>query len=120
SAFVFRGERGGRLRNIAHGRQAMAFVRDAGTTYFSDGTAERNYTEEHEKETLERAAGLGLSTSPLQRYHGLRPYTPGGPVFKKLGKRTWLATGGRKMGTIFGAAFARRLVEEELPKVCEP
>jgi hypothetical protein len=32
----------------------------------------------------------------------------------RLGERLWLATGGRKMGTIVGAAFARRLVEREL------
>jgi hypothetical protein len=35
-------------------------------------------------------------------------------VFLKLGSRTWLATGGRKMGTIVGASFAWRLVEDEL------
>jgi hypothetical protein len=31
-----------------------------------------------------------------------------------MGRRTWLATGGRKMGTILGASFARLLVEDEL------
>jgi hypothetical protein len=29
-----------------------------------------------------------------------------------LAPRTWLATGGRKMGTIFGAALAQRLLDE--------
>lgn len=95
SAFVFQGERAGRLREVAHGRQAIAFVRDAGTTYFSDGTATRDYTQEHDSQTLERAAGLGLTGRPILRYHGYRPYTPGGPLFQKLGNRTWLATGGR-------------------------
>jgi glycine/D-amino acid oxidase-like deaminating enzyme len=113
AAFHFQGEREGRVRRLAHGRQALAFVRDAGTTYFSDGTAEREYTLEHEKMTLERAADFGL-TGPVRRYHGYRPYTSGGPVFTKLGRRTWLATGGRKMGTILGASFARRLVDEEV------
>ena len=52
--------------------------------------------------------------APVQTFWGRRPYVPGGPVFKKIGNRTWLATGGRKMGTILGASFARRLIEEEL------
>jgi glycine/D-amino acid oxidase-like deaminating enzyme len=114
SAFVFAGERPGRIRPVARGRQAIAFVRDEGTTHFSDGTAEREHTPDHDRETLARAAALGLTDEPIRRYWGRRPYTPGGPVFRKLGARTWLATGGRKMGTILGASFARRLVEEEL------
>ena len=60
------------------------------------------------------SAALGLTAPPLRRLFGQRPYTPGGPLFEKLKSRTWLATGGRKMGTILGAAFSRRLVEEEL------
>jgi glycine/D-amino acid oxidase-like deaminating enzyme len=116
SSFVFPGERPGRIHVIDHGRQAIAFVRDPGTTHFSDGTAERNYTDAHDRATLERAASLELE-GPLQRFHGDRPYTPEGPVFRKIGSRTWLATGGRKMGTLLGAAFARRLVQDELPLV---
>ncbi len=111
AAFVFAGEHDGRIRPIARGRQAIAFVRDRGTTYFSDGTAEQRYTPDHDRATLARAADLGLA-EPIGRYWGRRPYTPGGPVFQKIGARTWLATGGRKMGTILGAACARRLVEE--------
>jgi hypothetical protein len=115
SSFAFPGERAGRIRPIAHGRQAIAFVRDAGATHFSDGTAERELTPEHDRQTLERAAALGL-VGPSRRLSGYRPYTPGGPVFEKIAPRTWLATGGRKMGTILGASFARRLIEEELPR----
>ena len=114
STFVFPGERPGRIQAVGPGRQAIAFVREPGTTHFSDGTAEREYTPEHERLSLRRAAALGLTEPPVQRLHGVRPYTPGGPLFKRLGQRTWLATGGRKMGTILGAAFARRLVDEEL------
>jgi hypothetical protein len=114
ASFLFPGERPGRLRRLARGRQALAFVRDPGTTYFSDGTAERDYTAEHDRQTLARAATLGLS-GPVQQFRGSRPYTPGGPVFQKIANRTWVGTGGRKMGTIVGAAFARRLVEELLP-----
>jgi hypothetical protein len=110
---VFAGERSGRIWPLARGRQAVAFVRDAGTTHFSDGTAEIDYTSEHERQTVDRAAAMGL-TQPLRVVHGKRPYTRGGPVFRRLGTRTWLATGGRKMGTILGASFAKRLVEEEL------
>jgi glycine/D-amino acid oxidase-like deaminating enzyme len=113
SSFLFAGERDGRIRPIERGRQALAFVRDAGTTFFSDGTAEREHTPAHDRLTLERAAAFGL-TAPVRRMWGQRPYAPGGPVFQKLGAKTWLATGGRKMGTILGASFARRLVEEEL------
>jgi hypothetical protein len=113
ASFAFAGERPAAIRELGPGRQALAFVRDPGFTYFSDGTAERAYTPEHDRHSLERAAALGLC-SPVQRYWGLRPYTPGGPVLQKLGARTWLATGGRKMGTILGAFFARRLVDEEL------
>ena len=114
ASFVFAGERAGRIRSIAYGRQAIAFVRDAGTTHFSDGTAEPAYNDDHDRQSLERAAALGLTDAPIARFWGRRPYTPGGPLFVNLGGRTWLATGGRKMGTIFGASFARRLVEEEL------
>ena len=114
SAFVFAGEHPGRVRQLTHGRQAVAFVRDAGSTHFSDGTAERDFTPEHDRQTLERAAALGLTQQPIRRIWGRRPYSPGGPVFQKIGNRCWLATGGRKMGTILGAAFARRLVEHEL------
>jgi len=118
ASLVFAGERPGRIRPIAHGRQSIAFVRDAGATHFSDGTAESDYLPEHDGHTLENAAALGLTEPPIRRIWGRRPYTPGGPVFRKLGQRTWLATGGRKMGTILGAYFARRLVEEEIPTAC--
>jgi glycine/D-amino acid oxidase-like deaminating enzyme len=114
AAFLFRSERPGRIRPLGPGRQAVAFVRDPGTTYFSDGTAEREYAPDHDRQTLAQAAALGLDDEPLRRLWGRRPYVQGGPVFRKLGERTWLATGGRKMGTLFGASFARRLVEEEL------
>jgi glycine/D-amino acid oxidase-like deaminating enzyme len=114
SAFLFPGERAGRIRPVAPGRQAIAFVRDAGTTYFSDGTAEPVWTPDHDRQSLEHAKALGLRGAPLQTLWGRRPYVPGGPVFKKIAKRTWLATGGRKMGTILGASYARRLIEEEL------
>jgi hypothetical protein len=114
SSFVFPGEHEGRIRPVGRGRQAIAFVRDPGATHFSDGTAEREHTAEHDRQTLRRAEELGLAGEPIERLWGRRPYVPGGPVFRKLSGRTWLATGGRKMGTILGASFAHRLVEEEL------
>ena len=114
SSFLYAGEREGRVRAIGPGRQAIRFVRDAGITFFSDGTAEREHTPEHDRLTLARAADLGLTDQPIARLWGRRPYTPGGPLLQRLGQRTWLATGGRKMGTILGASFARRLVEDEL------
>jgi hypothetical protein len=116
-ALVFAGEREGRIRPISPGRQAIAFVRDPGSTHFSDGTAEHEYTQEHDRLTRERAVALGLMEAPIQRFWGYRPYTPGGPVFRRLGDRLWLGTGGRKLGTILGASFARRLVEKELSAV---
>lgn len=112
AAFVFSGERAARIRQAEAGRQCLAFVRDSGTTYFSDGTAERDYTAEHDRRSLARAAEMGL-TDPSERLWGIRPYTPRGPFFQQIAPRTWLATGGRKMGTILAASFARRLVEEE-------
>jgi glycine/D-amino acid oxidase-like deaminating enzyme len=116
AAFVFPGEHAGRIHSVAHGRQAIAFVRDQGCTHFSDGTAEIEYRDEHDQQTLAQARSLGLSETPIRRIWGRRPYTQGGPLFQQLAQRTWLATGGRKMGTITGAAFARRLVEDELPR----
>jgi hypothetical protein len=113
AAFTFMGERAGRMRALGHGHQVVAFVRDPGATYLSDGTAEREYTVEHDRQTLARAAELGL-TEPAQRFWGYRPYALGGLLFRRLGSRTWLATGGRKMGTILGASCAGRLVEDEL------
>jgi glycine/D-amino acid oxidase-like deaminating enzyme len=114
AAFVFQGERAGRIRVLGHARHAVAFVRDSGTTHFSDGTAERCYTAEHDRQTLEHATAMGLTEQPVQRLWGYRPYTPGRPAFIKLGSRSWLATGGRKLGTILGAACACQLIEEEL------
>lgn len=113
SAFLFPGEREGRISQPPGGQQAIAFVRDHGSTYFSDGTAEREHTPEHDRRTLQRAADMGL-TQPMRRLFGRRPYVAGGPVFEKIASRTWLATGGRKMGTILGASYARRLLDEEL------
>jgi glycine/D-amino acid oxidase-like deaminating enzyme len=114
AAFVFVGEQEARMRMITRSRQAIAFVRDPGTTHFTDGTAERDYTESHDEQTLGHAASMGLTGPYLRRLWGYRPYTPGGPVFLRTASRTWVATGGRKMGTVLGAAFAKRLVEEEL------
>jgi glycine/D-amino acid oxidase-like deaminating enzyme len=114
AAFLFQGERPGRVRPLGPGRQAISFVRDPGQTYFSDGTAARDYTAAHDQQTLAHAAHLGLTAEPACRLWGWRPYVPGGPIFRRLGERIWLATGGRKMGTLIGAAFARRLVEDEL------
>jgi glycine/D-amino acid oxidase-like deaminating enzyme len=114
AAFLFPGERPGIIRSLGPGRQALLFPRDPGRTYFSDGTAEQAYTETHDRQTLTHARALGLTGEPIERLWGYRPYTPGGPLFLKLGSRCWLATGGRKMGTILGASLARRLVEEEL------
>lgn len=114
AAFTFVGEHAGRIRVLDRSRQAMAFVRDVGFTHFSDGTAERDYTSEHDRQTVAHATSLGLIEPPVRRLWGQRPYVPGGAVFRKLGRRTWLATGGRKMGTILGASFARRLVDREL------
>ncbi|HEY7330520.1 MAG TPA: FAD/NAD(P)-binding protein [Gemmataceae bacterium] len=113
AAFVFAGEREGQIRQTDANRQCLAFVRDPETTFFGDGTAERVYTAEHDRLSLKRAAEMGL-TEPIQRLWGQRPYVPGGPFFERIASRTWLATGGRKMGTILGASFARRLVEDEL------
>jgi glycine/D-amino acid oxidase-like deaminating enzyme len=92
-------------------QSTLAFVREPGSTYFNDGTAEVDYGPDHERRSLERAGEMGL-TEPIERLWGIRPYTPGGPVFRRLGSRTWLATGGRKLGTLFGAVFARRLMQE--------
>jgi glycine/D-amino acid oxidase-like deaminating enzyme len=112
AAFRFAGERPGRIRPLGWGRQAIAFVRDPGTTHFSDGTAETDYHAEHDRQTLLRAAEMGLTEEPLRRYWGWRPYTSGGLLFRRLGSRTWVATGGRKMGTLLGASCARLLVEQ--------
>jgi glycine/D-amino acid oxidase-like deaminating enzyme len=113
AAFFFAGEREGRIRQTAANRQCLAFARDPGATYFSDGTAERLYAAEHDHLSLDRAAEMGL-TEPIARLWGQRPYTPRGPFFERIASHTWLATGGGKLGTILGASFARRLVEEEL------
>ena len=113
AAFAFPGEREGRIRRMTSGGQAVAFVRDAGATYFNDGTAEREYNEGHDQKSLDRAGEMGL-TAPMHRFWGCRPYVPGGPVFRRMGEHLWLATGGRKLGTILGASFARWLVEDEL------
>jgi glycine/D-amino acid oxidase-like deaminating enzyme len=113
AALVFAGEGPPRIRPFGPARQAIAFSRDAGSTYFSDGTAEREHTAEHDGVTLGHAAEMGL-TGPVRRLVGRRPYAPGGPVFFRAGRRTWVGTGGRKLGTVLGASFAWRLVEQEL------
>jgi glycine/D-amino acid oxidase-like deaminating enzyme len=111
AAFVFPGERPGRVRQLERGRQAVAFVRDPGATYFGDGTAEREYGATHEQRSLELAATLGL-VEPCARLWGWRPYARGGLVFRRVGERTWVGSGGRKMGTVLGAYAAWRLGEE--------
>jgi hypothetical protein len=114
AALQFAGELQGRMHAMAPGRQAIAFVRDPGLTYFNDGTAERDYTSEHDRLTLDRAHVIGLAGEPVARLWGQRPYVRGGPVLHRLATQTWLATGGRKLGTILGASLARQLVEVEL------
>jgi glycine/D-amino acid oxidase-like deaminating enzyme len=114
SAFVFTRERPAKIRMLTPRRQAYAFVRDAGFTYFSDGTAEREYTPDHDRQSLARAADLGLTGPPAMRLWGCRPYVAKGPVCARMSHRSWLATGARKMGLILGASFASRLVDEEL------
>ena len=95
--------------------QAVAFVREPGQILFADGTAEEQYIPDHDRQSLARAAELfGLTDPPLARRYGIRPFTPGGPLFKRLGQPTWLATGAHKLGIIMGAAYARRLIEEEM------
>src|SRR5262249_29873937 len=89
AGLLFPGERDGQMRTVAPSGQPLAFVRTAGTTYFSDGTAEREYTSDHDRRTLARAATLGLTGQPVARLFGRRPYAPGGPVFLKVGARTW-------------------------------
>lgn len=116
TAFAFAGEQEGIMVPIEHGRQAIAFVRDPGFTYFSDGTAEVQYEDHHEQRTIQRAEELGLVRPPVQRWHGYRPYTPGGPLFLRISPKTWLATGGRKLGTMLGASLAHRLIETELSR----
>lgn len=111
AAYSFAGERPGQIRPLGWGRQAIAFVRDAGSTHFSDGTAEADYHAEHDRQTLARATDMGLTGEPLRRYWGWRPYTAGGPLFRRLGSRTWVGTGGRKLGTLLGASFAQLLVQ---------
>ena len=93
----------GRIRPLALGRQAIAFGRDPGSVYFSDGTAERIYSAEHDHQTLARsrchgadgAARDGLCTDIVRIRRVDRC-----SVAWVCG--TWLATGGRKMGTIIG------------------
>lgn len=113
ASYIFQGESPPRMYQLGPNRRVLAFVRDPGTTWFSDETSELEFTPEHERQSLERAVAIGLTGTP-QICRGRRPYVPGGPVFRRLGNRTWLATGGRKLGTVMGASYARRLVEEEL------
>ena len=56
---------------------------------------------------------MGL-TGPVRRLWGCRPYAREGPLFRKVGNSLWVASGGRKMGTVLAAWCARRLVEDEL------
>jgi glycine/D-amino acid oxidase-like deaminating enzyme len=113
ASYIFEGETPARSYQLGPNRRVLSFVRDPGTTWFSDETSELVFTEAQERESLGRAAAIGLTGTP-QICRGRRPYVPGGPVFRRLGNRTWLATGGRKLGTVMGASYARRLVEEEL------
>ena len=113
SSFIFGGESPGRVQPLSRGRQAYAFVRDPGTTYFSDGTAERDFTPEHDLQSLRRAADLGLPDGPLRRIHGIRPYTSGGVFFQKIGANL-VGNGRTEDGHGPGGRLWRRLVEEEL------
>jgi hypothetical protein len=113
AALLFRGGTVPRIETWAPYRQSLAFVRDAGSTYFSDGTAvvASSWGLQRIQETAGRAAEMGL-TRHVDILAGARPYAAGGPWFARVGRRTWAATGGEKSGTVLGAAFAARLMRE--------
>lgn len=97
-------------------KQAIAFVRDPGTTWFGDGTAivMKNWDESRINKTVLRGAQLGLNQERIKQYIvGQRPFTrlPIG-IFKRVSPKTWVVTGGGKNGTILAAYYAQLFVEE--------
>lgn len=97
-------------------KQAIAFVRDRGMTWFGDGTAIllKNWDESRITRTVLRGCHLELNQERVKRYIvGQRPFTrsPYG-IFKQVSPKTWVVTGGGKNGTILGAYYAQRFVEE--------
>lgn len=79
--------------------------------YFGDGNALKHWSPERLRQTRERAAAW-FSGEPTQSCVGARPYCEGGPAFGELDDGVWVGSGLAKFGSLVGAAFARRLMEE--------
>ena len=113
-ALQYGGEISPRMKLWAPYRQAMAFPRDSGKTYFSDGTAHKEYDRRrhyYDEATIGRAEELFSLRDPTERLFGYRPYCEGGLVFERPSQRLFVGTGGRKLGTLIGAYVAKKLVE---------
>lgn len=120
-AFTFGGERAAPIiAPWAPYKQVVAFTREPGTTWISDGSAilEKNWTERRAAKCLDRCAHYAQSSAlfavtPTKTQFGLRPYVVDHKqgYFARVADRTWVSTGGAKNGTVLAAYQALKFVE---------
>lgn len=117
-AFIFAGERKAPIiAPWAPYKQVVAFTREPGTTWISDGSAilEKNWTPERSRKCFERCVHYAPAPplESLKELFGLRPYVVDNPkgYFKKIGEKTWVSTGGAKNGTVLAAYQALKFME---------
>lgn len=107
-----------RLHVYAPYRQAVAYQLRKNIVWMGDGTSliQKTWEKEGERrqqETVERGRKLfGLNGGPVKVLVGARPSVVGrkNGLFKQVDKRTWVATGGAKNGTLLAALYAEQFV----------
>lgn len=95
-------------------KQIVAFNREPGKGWISDGTAVKELTTTRKAMSLERCRkALGDPQTRLEGVMGNRPYTPQAkPCYlQSHGNNLWVVTGGAKNGTIAAGWAAHKLGE---------
>lgn len=95
---------------------AMAFQRDPGSSYFSDGQSVKNWSSTHEEGVFKRASDFGLLPTQGafrggETLFGVRPYTKVGAVLEHHSPGLSYITGTAKNGTVLGPALALEYLE---------
>lgn len=114
-SFRFQGSQHPFIKPWAPYKQIVCHRQTATTMWIGDGTAvlRENWTEDRTTR-CEARCRLALKTQqkPIASYLGVRPYCQTGKdpcLLQQIGKRTWLATGAGKLGTIAAGWAAWRI-----------
>src|SRR5262245_4936904 len=106
------------VRPWAPYKQVVAHQQNSDEVWTGDGSTiiPANWTGKRTRECLGRCQeATGITTPPTRTIVGLRAYSKKAEsepcLFKKIGKRAWVATGAGKMGTIAAGWVARRMLD---------